>query len=78
MREEQGRRASLQQKRIIQLLLESLWAGKKQGVPHPKEAADHEMNKWVDIWGIHKCVQSVVDIFEHIECPALPHDSGGL
>ena len=58
--------------RIIQLLLESLWAGEKQGVPHPKDAADHEMNKWVDIWGIHKCVKTVMEIFEHIECPPLP------
>ena len=30
------------------------------------------MNKWVDIWGIHKCVKTVMEIFEHIECPALP------
>ena len=44
----------------------------EQVVPHPADAADAELDKWIPIWGWNKTDKTLDKIFEKIECPPLP------
>ena len=53
--------------RVIQNHIETGWGMGGQVLPHPKDVADHELDKWKPIWGSHKADRDINEIFSRVE-----------
>ena len=59
---------------FVRTIIETTWGTHvgEQVVPHPADAADAELDKWIPIWGWNKVDKTLEIFFENIVCPDLP------